>query len=282
LIENNKENEYDEFFKKFKAILDGKYEKKGIPKYTQTELANLSGVSKQKISVYYNGTNKPSVEKLIKLSKGLNCSVDFLIRKDVIEPNPRNQNILNNTGLSSECLKRLVHYRNKNEKIYNKIMTTLELLISNIGLPNTDVLYYIARYLTFEADDSLYIINDTAYECFTDILNSEEDSEKIREAFNKYFSTTFDVDINKTHALSNINKSNVYLDTIKGALQVLSRDINNKHYADDYENEPVGTWDVDINALEDVDFSKVADILDSNYKLFQSDTPSENKKEETE
>lgn len=265
-------NKDTEFYKKLHAIMDGKYEKKGIPKYTEAELVKATGVTKQKINTYTQGINKPTIENLVKLAKGLHCSVDFLIREDILEPKPRDQSLLSATGLSSECIKRLVTYRKKNEKIYNKIMTTLELLISNIGLPNTDVLYYMARYLTFEKDDSLYVINDTAYEAFTDILNNEDDSEKIREAFNKYFSTTYDIDINKTHSLSNVDKSNVYLDTIKGALQILAREINNKHFADDYENEPVGTWDIDINALEDIDFSKITNILDNNYNLLSSVT----------
>ena len=46
---------------------------------TQQQLADLIGKSKTAISNYESGRIEPSIEELIKLSKVLNCSLDYLI-----------------------------------------------------------------------------------------------------------------------------------------------------------------------------------------------------------
>ena len=48
-------------------------------KMSQTELADLVGLRYSHISRYENGGSKPSAEMLMKLSKALNTSIDFLL-----------------------------------------------------------------------------------------------------------------------------------------------------------------------------------------------------------
>lgn len=48
-------------------------------KYTQTELANMVGVTKSTIAAYENDTRQPSYEVLIKLKRVFKVSLDYLI-----------------------------------------------------------------------------------------------------------------------------------------------------------------------------------------------------------
>lgn len=46
--------------------------------YTQTELGDLLGLTRQTISAYENGTIEPTLSTLIKLADLYNCSLDYL------------------------------------------------------------------------------------------------------------------------------------------------------------------------------------------------------------
>ncbi|MBQ4307868.1 MAG: helix-turn-helix transcriptional regulator [Lachnospiraceae bacterium] len=45
---------------------------------TQRELANMSGVDETSLSRYVNGTRKPCMDVLVRLSRALNVSVEYL------------------------------------------------------------------------------------------------------------------------------------------------------------------------------------------------------------
>ena len=53
--------------------------------YTQEQLAELLGVSRQSVSKYESGLVYPETEKLIRLSELFGCTVDYLL-KDYVEP----------------------------------------------------------------------------------------------------------------------------------------------------------------------------------------------------
>ncbi|MEE0806240.1 MAG: helix-turn-helix domain-containing protein, partial [Acutalibacteraceae bacterium] len=48
--------------------------------YTQEQLADLLGVSRQSVSKWESGAAYPETEKLIRLSTLFNCSLDYLLR----------------------------------------------------------------------------------------------------------------------------------------------------------------------------------------------------------
>lgn len=58
--------------------------------YTQEQLAEILGVSRQAISKWESDTTKPEVEKLIRISEIFNCSLDYLL-KDTLETDKKNQ-----------------------------------------------------------------------------------------------------------------------------------------------------------------------------------------------
>ncbi len=53
--------------------------------YTQEQLADILNVSRQSISKWESGIAYPETEKLIKLGKLYNCSMDYLLNDDVTE-----------------------------------------------------------------------------------------------------------------------------------------------------------------------------------------------------
>ena len=52
--------------------------------YTQEQLAELLGVSRQAISKWESNTAYPETEKLIKLSKLYECSLDYLLKEEAL------------------------------------------------------------------------------------------------------------------------------------------------------------------------------------------------------
>lgn len=50
--------------------------------YTQEQLAELIGVSRQTISKWETGMANPDIEKLIKLSELYGCSIDYIVGND--------------------------------------------------------------------------------------------------------------------------------------------------------------------------------------------------------
>lgn len=55
--------------------------------YTQEQLAEILEVSRQSISKWESDISYPETEKLIKLGELYNCSMDYLLKDDVDEPN---------------------------------------------------------------------------------------------------------------------------------------------------------------------------------------------------
>ena len=53
--------------------------------YTQEQLADILGVSRQSISKWESDIAYPETDKLIELGKLFNCSMDYLLREEVTE-----------------------------------------------------------------------------------------------------------------------------------------------------------------------------------------------------
>lgn len=63
--------------------------------YTQEELAELLGVSRQSISKWESNIAYPETDKLIKLGKIFNCSMDYLLNDNIEEENNNNKSLFN-------------------------------------------------------------------------------------------------------------------------------------------------------------------------------------------
>ena len=75
--------------------------------YTQEQLADILGVSRQSISKWESDIAYPETDKLIKLGKLFDCSMDYLLKEEVTEK----------SGVQTSSITEKV------EKIRRKVMT---------------------------------------------------------------------------------------------------------------------------------------------------------------
>ena len=90
-------------------------------KYTQTELATLVGVTKSTIAAYENDTRLPSYNVLIKLSRVLKVSTDYLLLNK--KPTGLDISALNEEqkGAVSSLIDYYINSKTENEQINNII-----------------------------------------------------------------------------------------------------------------------------------------------------------------
>ncbi len=77
--------------------------------YTQEQLADFLGVSRQSISKWESDIAYPETEKLIELGKLFDCSMDYLLKEEVIEKGDVQTSIL------TEISRKVVNLKNKDK-----------------------------------------------------------------------------------------------------------------------------------------------------------------------
>ena len=92
-------------------------------KYTQTELATLVGVTKSTIAAYENDTRLPSYDVLIKLSRVLKVSTDYILLNK--KPTGLDISALNDEqkGAISSLVDYYINLKPENEHVSNIIET---------------------------------------------------------------------------------------------------------------------------------------------------------------
>ncbi len=75
--------------------------------YTQEQLADILGVSRQSISKWESDIAYPETEKLLELGKLFDCTMDYLLKEEVIEK----------SGVQTSC------FSDKVEELGKKVMT---------------------------------------------------------------------------------------------------------------------------------------------------------------
>ena len=77
--------------------------------YTQEQLADILGVSRQSISKWESDIVYPETEKLIELGKLFDCSMDYLLKEEVIEKGDVQ------TSIFTEISRKVVNPKNKDK-----------------------------------------------------------------------------------------------------------------------------------------------------------------------
>ena len=75
--------------------------------YTQEQLSDILGVSRQSISKWESDIAYPETEKLIELGKIFDCSMDYLLKEDIVEKGETQ------TSIFSEISKKAITPENK-------------------------------------------------------------------------------------------------------------------------------------------------------------------------
>ena len=81
--------------------------------YTQEQLADILGVSRQSISKWESNIAYPETDKLIELGKLFDCSMDYLLKDDVTEKTGASVSESNFTEKVTEISKKVMIDKNK-------------------------------------------------------------------------------------------------------------------------------------------------------------------------
>lgn len=94
--------------------------------YTQEQLADILGVSRQSISKWESDISYPETDKLIELGKLFECSMDYLLKDDITEKDGVPTSIF--TEKVEEISKSLMSHKNKQRM--KKILKILGIILA--------------------------------------------------------------------------------------------------------------------------------------------------------
>lgn len=92
--------------------------------YTQEQLADILGVSRQSISKWESDIAYPETEKLIELGKIFDCSMDYLLKEDIVEKGETQ------TSIFSEISKKAITPENKEKS--KKILKIVGIILGAV------------------------------------------------------------------------------------------------------------------------------------------------------
>ena len=109
--------------------------------YTQEQLADILGVSRQSISKWESDIVYPETEKLIELGKIFDCSMDYLLKENVMEKDGAQNSIL------SEISKKAITQENKEKtKKILKIVGIILGVVLAIDIVSMILYFYILGF----------------------------------------------------------------------------------------------------------------------------------------
>ena len=109
--------------------------------YTQEQLADILGVSRQSISKWESDIAYPETEKLIELGKIFDCSMDYLLKEDVMEKDGAQNSIL--TEISKKAI--TPEKKVKSKKILKIIGIILGVVLA-IDIVSMILYFYFLRF----------------------------------------------------------------------------------------------------------------------------------------
>lgn len=109
--------------------------------YTQEQLADLLGVSRQSVSKWESDIAYPETEKLIELGKLFDCSMDYLLKEEITEKNSTGESGF--TKKAETIGKKVLSDRNK--KNAKKILKSVVLCLQPLWLLTLFPCLYILR-----------------------------------------------------------------------------------------------------------------------------------------
>ena len=96
--------------------------------YTQEQLADILGVSRQSISKWESDIAYPETEKLIELGKLFECSMDYLLKDDIIEKTGTSVSDSTFTEKVTEISKKVMTDKNKGKA--KKILKIIGIILA--------------------------------------------------------------------------------------------------------------------------------------------------------
>ena len=96
--------------------------------YTQEQLADILGVSRQSISKWESDIAYPETDKLIELGKLFDCSMDYLLKEDVTEKDGTQPSSFNEKV--EEISRKVMTYKNKGKA--KKILKIIGIILAAV------------------------------------------------------------------------------------------------------------------------------------------------------
>lgn len=112
--------------------------------YTQEQLADICGVSRQSISKWESDITYPETEKLIEIGKVFHCSMDYLLKDNIIEKTGTSSSVF--TEKICEIRKEVMTEKNKYRA--KKIIQMIGLVLAVILV--VDILSMIVCFLILD------------------------------------------------------------------------------------------------------------------------------------
>ena len=112
--------------------------------YTQEQLADILGVSRQSVSKWESDIAYPETEKLIELGKLFECSMDYLLKEEITEKNGTQASLLN--GNIKELGRKALSDENK-RKLKKALKITGIVLAVILAVDVISILVAIMLYL---------------------------------------------------------------------------------------------------------------------------------------
>lgn len=85
--------------------------------YTQEQLAEILGVSRQSVSKYESNLAYPETEKLIRLSEVFDCTVDYLLKDSTIKGEATKEEHNGQENVLGDFFKRILNFDKKSKRI---------------------------------------------------------------------------------------------------------------------------------------------------------------------
>lgn len=119
--------------------------------WSQEELAEQLGISRQSVSKWESGMSIPDIDKIIKLSELFGVSTDYLLKDELEESTPAECKEVLEENVRTVSVEEANTYMNMAEAVSNKIATAVALFIlSPVALI---VLGGVAEYTTFISEN---------------------------------------------------------------------------------------------------------------------------------
>ena len=112
--------------------------------YTQEQLADICGVSRQSISKWESDITYPETEKLIEIGKVFHCSMDYLLKDNIIEKTGTSSSVF--TEKICEIRKEVMTEKNKYRA--KKIIQMIGIILAMILI--IDILSMIVCFLILD------------------------------------------------------------------------------------------------------------------------------------
>jgi transcriptional regulator with XRE-family HTH domain len=212
------------FSRRLRSVYFSKYD-------TQKELEEELQVTQQTVNSYLNSNILPSYEKIIKISKFLGCSVDYLITEEVSETNIINDKMYKDIGLDPRSLNILRSLKSGCPSDFYDISFILNNLIKRHCYVNelrSDVLTAIIEFLKDSNGlGNLHTVSNDTLDMLKNHLQEMQSVDDVSWTFNNFINVLEEEE--KDRRWSFLDTQTLHLRNIEDKLKNVADDMRREY-----------------------------------------------------